>query len=232
MSIDNIRRQAKYNAWYSDPNEAPSLFKNPFGKYRAPTNTRSNTLDNQEKGESGLTKVVTDPHGGNFSKDAERRRLDLVGIPPPVRGDTVPANHSRLDHSSGVDSDIAAPPRSASPIPEDHERLSREFEDKPGKDSQSSDTVAAEDEKHPHHIKDLIHRKHDDNKHDDKGRENGINEVNTRDEDDNNGKEKKPKKKFTLMSQIRGTIFNSWINVLLIFCKTDGPKSFVLANES
>lgn len=30
------------------------------------------------------------------------------------------------------------------------------------------------------------------------------------------GKSKKPKPHFTLISQIRGTLFNSWINVLLI----------------
>jgi len=34
--------------------------------------------------------------------------------------------------------------------------------------------------------------------------------------DDNNGKEKK---KFTAMGQLRSTLFNSWINVLLIACK-------------
>jgi len=234
VSIDNIRRQAKFNAWYTDPNEEPSGFiKNPFTKYRAPTNSttnsRTNTLDAQEKGKSGLRRTSTDHFGGRnlrtntlnaqekgnnglrrTSTDhfgGRNRRQDLLEFQPTLRREIAPNADLRIDQSRGFNTDLVR--RSAGPIQEEQEQVSTELDEKAAKDSQSSEIVAIEEEKPAHqHPQDLVHGTHGDN--------GNANEANGG--DDNNGKEK-TQKKFTLMSQIRGTILNSPINILLLFCE-------------
>jgi len=170
------------------------LIKNPFAKHRAPSNSRTNTLDAQETGNSGLRRTSTDHFGGR------NKQHGLLEFQPPTRRGTAPNASSRIDQSRGFNIDLVR----RLPV---QEEVPMEFDEKAAKDSQSSETVAVEEEKLAHqHPQDFVPRKPDD-----KG--NG-NEAKG---DDNNGKEKTTK--FTWRNQIQGTIFNSWINILLLFCE-------------
>jgi hypothetical protein len=195
VSTDNIRRQAKLNAWYPDPDEQPSVFpiKNPFAKHRAPLNSRTNTLDAQETGNSGLRRTATDFDGRN-------RQQGLLEFKPLTRRGTAPNASSRIDQSRGLDIDPVC--WLGGPV---QEQVPMELDENTAKDSQSSETVAVEEKPTHQHPQDFVLRKPDD-----KG--NG-NEAKG---DYNNGKEKPV---FTWRNQIQGTIFNSYINILLLFCE-------------
>lgn len=69
-------------------------------------------------------------------------------------------------------------------------------------------TNAPNEDKKRHGLKGLFHKK-------DKSSDNNNNNN-----DHNNGKDKSEAQHFTFWSQIKATIFGSWINVLLIFCKS------------
>ncbi|KAI1614919.1 Ca2+:H+ antiporter [Exophiala viscosa] len=212
--MHKYRREAKYAAWYNDPVDGKSSFGNPFAKWRP--NTRSNTMRTTEEGQqdrepmtggalrgddtpndSPLTATLTDdPNDYRLSEDRRQK--------PPRHAGTEPAISSATrSYPPGDDISI---PRAQSPEPV----KGIKEENEPSRTETSSDTVVngtgngavrnrtttSKEEKHG--LKKLFSKK----------------EKTDEEPDNNNGK---VKKKYTLWSQIRATIFNSWVNVLLIF---------------
>ena len=207
MNLDRLKRDARSEAW-KDP-------LNPFSKYQGQS-SRQNTLNNAERGESrtGLAKIQTDDLGQQ-SPGAQARRQDLRGAspPPPKHAQTLPnVSPTAANHP---DRDQEAIPRSTSPIQEEHtDKISQNAVGEHGKDSPSSETAREDDEtEHSHShgkglsekFNNLIHRKSHPDSDSDQQRES---------DDMDNGKAKGPN--FTFKSQIRATILNSWINILLI----------------
>ncbi|KIV86922.1 calcium/proton exchanger [Exophiala sideris] len=216
--MHKYRREAKYAAWYNDPAvDGKSSFGNPFAKWRP--NTRSNTMRTAEEGQqdrepmtggalprddttndSPLTATMTDdPNDYRLSEDRRQK--------PQRHADTEPAIVSATKpYPPGDDLSI---PRAQSPEPVREVKGEHE----PSRTESSSDTyingtgngavrnrttTTTPPKEEKHGLKKLFGKK----------------EKTNEEPDNNNGKEKK---KYTLWSQIRATVFNSWINVLLIF---------------
>lgn len=195
MSIDKYRRQAKFAAWYDDPADEQSgiPIKNPFRKYKAPTDRNNNAAHNAEEGQ--LRHVLSDQ--GNHG---ERDREDEFRGISPTHANTMPFTNStetRKRETSRPDGIL-------------QEEQDQALDGK--KDSGSTSDTANESgaiygqEKHTsmgskyiHGITDKIH--HKETEHDEK------------EEVDPNGKQKQ---RFTAMGQFRATVLNSWINILLI----------------
>ena len=238
MFLDRIKGQAKREAWYAAPDEQQGWLRNPFGKYKAPTNTRSNTLSAAENGDTvpGISKTMSETDGGGRTAVAQRRN-DMRGISPPAHADTLPVANTMLSTPTQNYGDV---PRSGSPDVEGPQRIPEEPELTGKESGESSDTVPTDEKPHHHGWKDnmedkLHHRKDTTISSADEAQHHGLKEKlhlrrDTKashssvppdrqpEADDDNGKTKE-KKKFTPMSQVRATILNSWINVLLIACK-------------
>ena len=220
--LDGIKRQAHQHAWYTDDNDPPSILKNPFTK-RNPHRTTSrpvNELDRAETGRgpgSALKPVQT--ARDDLRPSIERRRQN--GVDPIPHSATEPNARSSFTQDDARNEKIEIP-RSGSPVDEVLEVKQAESKGAEGHDSKVSDETRVEDyatanNKSPTDIdnettalqrpgamgrmRGLFHKKSQNSE--DHG-------------DDDNGKNKKPKQHFTPMSQVKGTILNSWINVLLI----------------
>ena len=199
MSLDKLRGQAKHSAWYDSPDDETNFnlpIKNPFGKYRANTNSRSTTLRDEENGTSGgLKKPLTNP-GDTHGED---RKNDLVGH-SPTHANTTP-NVSSKQANGGEKVDIpqySSPRGSTDAIAEDTTHQS-------SSNDSNINGHAPEDGKEGLHSRE--HKK--------RSLKDKMTGKNKDVDDDNNGKVKHHK--FTVGNQIRATLFSSWINVLLIF---------------
>ena len=216
LLADKTRREAKFAAW-SDRG-------NPFARYRSPHHNRDDVVHLIENGEgpldgAALEKSNTD---GDYRPTTPHERKHEFGIKTPPKNATAPNAHSNF--SEGQDNiDAISFPQNSSPLPSlrsvDRDGLSptdaekTDLDDK-GKDSTSSQTAVAEEtsgsagqdaqngarQRKRGGLKKFFHRK-------------------SKDED----KDEKPKQKFTVMGQLRATVFGSWINVLLIACTIDDP---------
>jgi Ca2+:H+ antiporter len=203
MNLDKIRGQAKHAAWYDDPDETPTF--NPFRKVRTGLPSKKNSLRNAENGDSNLTRITTDQDHQHAS--ALGRRTEMAGASgSKPRFSTAPV--SDRSRTKPVKDEAGNPieiDRTSSPEPEVlpfEKDTALPVEET--KESTSSDTIAAEeintDEKPRHRkgLKGLFHRK------DKKADNEKIEQIDA---------DKPP---YTFGNQIRATLFNSWINVLLI----------------
>ncbi|KAJ4515582.1 hypothetical protein HRR83_004725 [Exophiala dermatitidis] len=217
--MHKYRRQAKYAAWYDDRNEGSRSSKlNPFAKWRPP-NPRANTVSAIENGHgpgprtsagegggSSLQQTVTDHPYDYTSSTAERNRETDAHTSP---------RHAVTDPNvrSGTRS---YPPGDALKIPRSNSPVSAIQEDSPQEkkveDGKSSETFTNGTHVNSHDSNPVRNRANGE-----KPEKHGLGKLfgkKTEDLDDNNGKNKT---KFTAWSQLHATLFNSWINVLLIF---------------
>lgn len=208
LKLDKIRGQAKHAAWYDEPGDPPSL--NPFRKVRTGPLSRRNTLRNAENGDGELTRSITDQeqrHANVLNRQVEmgggNNMRQRVGTAPNSGPADVKPNNGDPNLSieialTGKPKPESALTKAASPLPLDEP-----------KDSMSSDTITPEipasDEKPRKRkgLKGIFHWRKD-----------GTEEK--ADEDDHE------KPHYTFSNQLRATLFNSWINILLIAGKFDG----------
>ena len=193
---------------------------NPFHKYRSPT-SRQNTLNNAERGEgegeNGLAKIHTDDLGPR-SPGAQARREDLQGawVPAPKQAQTLPNVSPTTNNGPEHDDDLI--PRTTSPIQEEPpDKISQQIGGNQEKDSPSSQTLRDDEvrDEHSHNPMKVISEKFTNMTHR-KSQQDSESDQQKDSDDKNNGKDKP---KFTWQSQVRATVLNSWINVLLIACK-------------
>lgn len=225
LLTDRYRRQAHNAAWYDSPSDTPSnlpiALPNPFGKRRAPSRN-SNPLHLQEAavpnvsdGRS-LRPIRTD--GQDYRPTTPLDRQLELGL-----GERKPhsATTPNVDTHQDPRHEDFNLPRSESPVNGEYptDKVDR-VEEQRVHDSNSTDTAVEAGNKSPIDVNNegahqrkkgamakmagLFHKKSAD--------------ETDGDTDDNNGKNKQ-KQVFTPMSQVRATILNSWINVLLIACK-------------
>lgn len=203
VSVDHIKRTAKFEAW-KDKN-------NPFSRYRGPS--RTNTLGDVEKGQNEkLTKIKTDDIG-NQSSSVQARREEMAGVSLRAHAETLPDVHTSPTIDTGIEREKF--PRSASPVQEDAEGKDTGTEEAPPKEPKPEETGKdGTDHSHSSFLEKtgLFKRKSDSKSSDTDGAQEAEDEK-------DDGKEKPAKIHYTWQSQIRATILNSWINILLIACK-------------
>ena len=219
LLADKYKRQAHQSAWYDDPTDEPSNLpihlRNPFGKRNPRSNTRNNNeLHRIETGvpNGGLRPVKTDDYRPQTPQD---RAKELGADKVPKHGSTTPDVRSSFEDRNDPAETLDIPRRDSPGIAEAPEEKENTFGTSKVADHSSSDTAdenGVPNKSPVDHDTELKHR--------------GIgakmagmfhgNAKHEAQDDDKNGKEK-PKQHFTAMGQIRATLFNSWINVLLIF---------------
>lgn len=209
MTLDKYRRQAKFAAWFNEPDEPSRFPLNPFAKWRL--DTRQNSLRNLEDGEgAGPRRTATDDPNDYRVSSATERRDELAGRSLRSQALSEPNARSRIGpYSPGDDVQIR---RSQSPEVEEAEK-------EHAGDEKSSDTLT-----NPNSVKQDTQstlRERANGKKDSLRKlfsgksshqlDDGAVPPGATD-DDNNGKDKK----FTAMNQLHATLFNSWVNVLLV----------------
>ncbi|ETI20918.1 calcium/proton exchanger [Cladophialophora carrionii CBS 160.54] len=210
--MHKYRHQAKVAAWYDDPHDERNLnlpFGNPFSKWKP--NSRSNTERRLENGLNGSPLAMTqtdDPD--NYRPSSEGRGEELGATRAPRHAATTPAAKSGTrPYEMGDEVDIL---RTSSPISEE-KVVKEEFPGARHGDETGSDTITNGRPSQPEDTGSMRQRAAGDGQ-----KKRGLKSwfalgMNGEEKDDNNGKDKN---KFTVWSQIRATLFNSWINVLLI----------------
>jgi Ca2+:H+ antiporter len=209
VNLDKLRGQAKHAAWYDQPDDPPTF--NPFRKVRTGFPGKKNALRNAENGDGDLTRCITDQE--NQHADVLRRRDDMGGAAvSQKRLATAPI--SDRSHTKTAIEDTVAPigiDRTASPEPE---KLSLD-KDSPlpleeTEKSASSNTVGAEDPAPNERPRQR------------KGME-GMFHRNKEEDSDQAEEDHQRKLHYTFTNQIKATLFNSWINFLLLAGK---PKAY------
>ncbi|KAJ9623314.1 hypothetical protein H2204_011220 [Knufia peltigerae] len=192
--MHKYRRQAKFAAWYDEPDESSSSIVNPFAKWRPAT--RANTLEASGENASPLRITQTDDPRHYRSSSGLSHHGDWYGE-GPSHADTSPtAYHSRAEHEiprtsspvnyhSEPEKDQDANPESSDPAPTQETGL----KEQDGRTRPSSTTIQQSG------LKRLFAKGED-----------------AQESDDDEGK--KDAQRFSTWSQIRATVFNSWINVL------------------
>ncbi|KAL9120247.1 MAG: hypothetical protein Q9187_003196, partial [Circinaria calcarea] len=200
--MHKIKRTARQSAWYAEEDGKPNY--NPFAKVRARSrNTSSHDI------ESGVGT-------GHLAREGTYRSADFA--PPLIETnrqsaygpDTIGTNHA---NTMPADGRVRNQPSSSRALPTNPEN-------DPEKDRKenSQDSAATTDDT-------LIDENRTGDSQARKRKSGGLmsklhlkrgEKSDTELERTTTGKSKKPKQHFTLISQIRGTLFNSWINVLLI----------------
>jgi Ca2+:H+ antiporter len=201
MLLDKLKGQAKASAWYDSPDDEANLhlplgLKSPFTKYRSNT-SRTTTLRDEERGMSGgLSQHRTNPEDLAASGN---RHDNLVGH-SPTHANTVP-NITSSGSKSGngnIDFPQYESPRNSSDVVRESSEKSKapiRADSKLNGNTTDSEKDGLQERKSKRSFKDRLTGK---------GKE---------EDDNNNGKDKH---RFTVGNQIRGTLFNSWINILLI----------------
>jgi hypothetical protein len=219
LLADRYRRKAHNAAWYTSPNDEPSnlpvAIPNPFGKRNPRGSTRDNNDQHlQETGDVDprkLTPIRTD--GQDYrSSTAQDRRRELGADAQKQHSATTPNVSSAPDFRN---EDLKIP-RSASPTNE--ETPLDEVEQAPARREHgyTSSEIAIVDEARNKSPLDINHE----GTH--RRRVGALKKMKlwgkSKDTSDGNDEPEKKKGIYTPMSQIRATILNSWINVLLIAC--------------
>lgn len=191
---DRYRRQAKYAAWYDEPGDTPS--KNPFRKYRS----HSRGIGDEE---DPASRTRTNQTENDFPQSVElnRRQQNMQDLEQPKHASTMPVAHSPIE----------APSTSLRGVNEEQHEAEKSQDSAAG----TSDTVVEPLSSDPNSLPDQGPRR----------RKTGIlNKLHLKKKDDggqiekqSSGLFKKDTQKFTLVSQLRATLLNSWINVLLVF---------------
>ena len=225
LLADRYRRQAHTAAWYTSPDDEPSnlpiSLPNPFGKRRAPTRN-NNTLHAQEEGHSdgrdgrALRPIRTDGQDYRPTTPLDRQRELGLGDQKPHSA-TTPNAASAMDNRNEK-MDI---PRSDSPVNGLHSTDKVETVTEQRLPDSTSSETAVENETANKSPVDVNNEGTHQRKTGAMAKVKGLfrkKSDKTDGDDDENGKNK-PKQTFTPMSQVRATILNSWINVLLIACE-------------
>ena len=198
LSIDKYRAAAKRHAWYDDDEDSPPNL-NPFRKYRS----RSKNPD-EENPASRINTNRSENHAVQ-SVEKQRRAQNLQGIHIPKHAETMPSSSKSPVNAPGTDAkDMVNGPQTS---------LDQEREKEPSQDSATtSGETAVESEvqstEKPRRRKFLRFGAKSDGGGDAEEREKPKRETSFF---------KKDTQQFTAMSQLRATLLNSWINVLLIF---------------
>jgi hypothetical protein len=222
LLADRYRRKAHNAAWYDSPNDEPSnlpfALKNPFGKRNPRGSTRTNNDQHLQEtgvvGLKGLKPIKTDGQDYRSTTSLDRRRE--LGLDEQKQHSATTPNVTSAHDFQNADFKIR---RSTSPANEEisADKVEQVPERKEPDSTRSGiavgDRVGNEgplDTNHegPHHrnVGAL-----------DKMKSWGKSK-NTSGEIDDPDAKKKEKRVYTPMSQVRATILNSWINVLLIAC--------------
>ena len=235
LLADRYRRQAHAAAWYDDPSDEPSnlpiTLRNPFGKRKFTSSTRDHDdLHMEEAGEKhdgkSLRPIRTDAQDYRPTTPQDRAR-ELGLVEPPPHSATTP----NVDSANDLRNEKLDIPRADSPVNGDNTADKIDpVEEQRGHDSISSETAVENgvsnrsplDGNHEvmhqrkkgamERVTGLFHKKAEDDN----------------DDHDDPDAKNKPKKVFTPMSQVRATILNSWINILLIACEYSPRRSFQL----
>jgi len=202
LPLDKYRAAAKRQAWYDDDHpDAPPNY-NPFRKIR----TRSKDPSDEENLASRTRTYRSDNFAPN-SVEEERRSRNLDGVTVPTHADTMPSSvpSSSKPPVNGFMSDVNDFEQSPHPVEHD-----REKEDSQDSGAVSGETVIGSESptngKTRHRKFPYIGKK---------SKVGGDEEV------------EKPRRqsslfrsdtqKFTAVSQLRATLLNSYINILLVF---------------
>ncbi|RVX67616.1 hypothetical protein B0A52_08145 [Exophiala mesophila] len=206
--MHKYRRQAKFAAWYDDPNEqSTAIFPNPFKKWRP--GTRGDSISMAEDGDGAFVRRTITDDPNNHRPETRDGGTQLVGGQSSSRqvASTPNARSKAPSYYPGNDVII---PRSDSPTQSLRQEKTGDHTEElgalPSGEYQSNGAVRPSDEQ------DGIRNRSNGDSQD----KHGIKKLfsnSTNSPDDNNGKDKK---KFTAWGQIHATLFNSWINVLLI----------------
>lgn len=227
LFADRYRRQAHNAAWYDSPSDEPSNLpvplRNPFGKRNPRSNTRNNNELHQQ--ESGVTNG-----GAPMSSTRENRSLRQIKSDGQDYRPTTSQDRARelgleehTPHSTTTPNVDSAPdfrnekldiPRSDSPVNAINaaDKVERVKEQTAVENQDPNKSSLDQNYEGTHHrntgalrkVTGLFHKTSEETSDDD-------------DDNDPDGKNKQ-KRTFTPMSQVRATILNSWINVLLIAC--------------
>lgn len=215
---DIYRRKARNLAWYDQEGE-PSTH-NPFKKFRARPR-RSSSI----KLESRLAPVRT--AGEVPLSEERRRRRDMTdGLEGPEHSDSFPpeSSLSRLDQESHVRPNTASITRA-----ESSGDIGEEDRPDPSMHSREPINVSFQDEGDieggkPRKRRTLLGkwRNHEEDNDDE------VASASTEDGDD----KEEDKQKFTLAGQLKATIFNSWMNILILAAPvgSEFPNCFYIAD--
>lgn len=236
LFADRYRREAHNAAWYDSPSDEPSNLpvplRNPFGKRNPRSNTRnSNELHLQEAGETdggasrsgktdgrNLRPIKSDAQ--DYRPTTPQDRAQELGIeePKPHRATTPNVDSAPDRRSQKLDI-----PRSDSPAHgvSTADKLER-ANDQGRHDSTSSETAVGNETINKSPL-DENHEGSHARKRGPLAKVTGLfqksSEAASDDQDNDPDGKNKLNKNFTPMSQVRATILNSWINVLLIACE-------------
>ena len=210
---DKYRAAAKQAAWYSDDDD-PNPNYNPFRKTRSRPQ-----VPGQADEEKGLQPPPTNRSESQLTHSVEilRRSQNQEALQQPKHADTMPSSSqpSSSQHCSGK-SPVDAQSSVKDFNPEQEKDLSREHEKSQDSGTTESDTVVPSD--FQPEVKEEKPRRRFTKKFPfvskSKKEEDGEDLQKKRKGSSLWGKETQ---KFTAASQLRATLFNSWINVLLIF---------------
>ena len=187
IRIDKFRHAAKTAAWYSSEDDSPNY--NPFRKIRSRPSYR---VDGIEDVESGLHTVHENNHSENcVTPQDEIRRRSQYGQDGPPHANTFPPNQNspvqNLGEAEGSDRQEKSQDSAAA----------------------TSETIAHDQGNQPRKRRNWIRDRFPKSS----AEKDPIERTPTA----TSKTSKRPKPKFTFASQIRATILNSWINVLLVF---------------
>lgn len=232
---DKYRRQAKFSAWYDDPDDSSShAVPNPFAKWRP--SARANTLRSSEDVEGGSPLGVsqTDPgfyrsSSGQLHHGEASGRVASYAVTSPTAyhpEDEIPRTSSPVNYlpepeqdqdansgSSGSpagqesDSTKQGHRKFLSPLSKPGDRHGKASTE-PATDALPSSTITQKPD-----LKSLFTKSED-----------------AQESDDSNGKDGPPR--FSTWSQIHATVFNSWINVLFLLVPVGFALNYVNVNAA
>lgn len=202
MNLDRTRRQANQAAWYSDE-PGPLGLRNPFGKWKP---KRQNTLASVENGEERA--VLAHSQTAPDVSSSSGVRNPAFTIHQKEHAASTPVNSKPTDEASRID--FGQP--NQSPRSSIHDREHATDDQNEGdpvlngnhlstdKSPEEGVRNRGEGKKEKHSVLGLF-------------KSNETEKSVDGNDDDGNGKNKN---RFTWQSQIRATLFNSWVNILLI----------------
>jgi Ca2+:H+ antiporter len=223
LLTDRYRRKAHNAAWYDSPNDKPSnlplAVRNPFGK-RNPTRSH-NDQHVQETGDVHLPKLTAIRTDGQDYRSRERR--EEFGVDEQKQHSaTTPNVTSAPDFRTA---DLKIPRRDSPAVEETSVDKVEQVPERREHGSTSSETAICDEVRN----KSPLDANHEGTHHRNVGALEKVKfwgkSKDTSDGNDDPDAKKKEKRVYTPMSQVRATILNSWINVLLIACWFSHPRA-------
>lgn len=210
--MHKYRAAAKQAAWYNDDDD-PNPNYNPFRKTRSRP-----SVSGQADEECGLRPPPTNRSESALTHSVEfqRRSQNQEALQQPRHADTMPSSSQPSSGKSPVETQSSVKDFS----PEHEKDSSREHEKSQDSGTTDSSTVVPSDLQ-PGEVKEEKTRRRFRNKIPFMGKskqeEDGENTEDVKKTRQGSSLWGKETQKFTAASQLRATLFNSWINVLLIF---------------